>query len=102
MGISAEQIESYIVAKKLDAPRVTQDSIKELIESAQYLRPEGTTLTICVLTLKNKFTVTGESACVSASNFDKDLGEKIAYENAKDKIWQLEGYRLQCERAKEN
>ena len=101
MGISAEQVEEYIVAKKLDAPRVTKESIKELIKSVQYHRLDGTTLTICVLTLNNNFTVTGESACVSLANFDPELGQKIAYEDAFNKMWQLEGYRLQCERAKE-
>ncbi len=51
-------------------------------------------LTICVLVLKNGFTVTGESACVSSENFDKLVGQKIAYEKAREKIWMLEGYLL--------
>ena len=101
MGISAEQVEEYITTKKLDAPRVTKESIKELIKSVQYLRPDGTTLTICVLTLTNNFTVTGESACVSLANFDPELGQKIAYEDAFDKMWQLEGYRLAWNECKE-
>lgn len=40
------------------------------------------------------FTVTDESACASPQNFDAEIGEKIAYENARNKIWQLEGYLL--------
>lgn len=51
-------------------------------------------LTFCVLVLRNGFTVTGESACASAENFDPEIGRKIAYENARNKIWQLEGYLL--------
>lgn len=51
-------------------------------------------LTICVITLQNGFTVTGESACASPENYDKDIGEQIAFNNARDKIWQLEGYLL--------
>ena len=51
-------------------------------------------LTFCVLILKNGFTVTGESACASPENFDAEIGKKIAYENARNKIWQLEGYLL--------
>lgn len=51
-------------------------------------------LTFCVLTLKNGFTVTGESACASPENFDPEIGRKIAYQNAREKIWQLEGYLL--------
>jgi hypothetical protein len=51
-------------------------------------------LTFCVLTLSNGFTVTGESACVSAENFDADIGRKVARENAVQKIWPLMGYAL--------
>lgn len=51
-------------------------------------------LTFCVLTLKNGFTVTGESACASPENFDAELGRKIARRNAEAKIWPLLGYEL--------
>lgn len=51
-------------------------------------------LTICVLTLKNGFTVIGESACASPENFDVDLGRKIARRHAVSKIWPLMGYEL--------
>ena len=52
------------------------------------------TLTVCVLTLENGFTVTGESACASPENYNEELGNKIARRNAFDKIWSLEGYLL--------
>ena len=55
---------------------------------------DGTTLTVCCLELKNGFTVTGESASHSPQNFDKDIGRKIARNNAREKIWPLEGYLL--------
>lgn len=51
-------------------------------------------LTFCVLILKNGFTVTGESACASPENFNEEIGKKIAYANAREKIWMLEGYLL--------
>ncbi len=51
-------------------------------------------LTFCVLVLRNGFTVTGESACVSPENFDAEIGRKIARDNAVQKIWMLEGYAL--------
>jgi hypothetical protein len=46
------------------------------------------------MTLTNGFTVTGESACASPENFDAAIGEKIALEQARNKIWMLEGYLL--------
>ena len=51
-------------------------------------------LTFCVLVLRNGFTVTGESACVSPENFDAEIGRKVARENAVNKLWPLLGYAL--------
>jgi hypothetical protein len=46
------------------------------------------------MTLRNGFTVTGESAPASPENFNEELGRKIAAEKAREKIWPLEGYLL--------
>ncbi len=40
------------------------------------------------------FTVTGESASASLENFDTVIGQTIAFDNARDKIWALAGYLL--------
>lgn len=87
-------VESEIVAKGLTAPRVTPERIDEVILNTEFYVFPGTTLTVCCLTLKNGYTVLGESACASPANFDAKLGEKIAFENAREKIWKLEGYAL--------
>lgn len=87
-------IEKEIVELELTAPRVTPERIKEVIVSAKYHLFPNTTVTICLLLLKNGFSVTGESACASSSNFNELLGQKIARENAEHKIWALEGYLL--------
>lgn len=87
-------VESEIVAKGLTAPRVTLERIDEVILNTEFYVFPGTTLTVCCLTLKNGYTVLGESACASPANFDAKLGEKIAFENARKKIWALEGYAL--------
>lgn len=51
-------------------------------------------LTFCVLVLQNGFTVTGKSACASPENFDADIGRKVAFGDAFNQIWPLEGYLL--------
>lgn len=51
-------------------------------------------LTLCVLVLRNGFTVTGESACASPENFNAEIGRKIARADAFKKIWPLMGYAL--------
>ncbi len=54
-------------------------------------------LTFCVLVLQNGFTVTGESACAAPENFDAEIGQKVARQNAVNKIWPLLGYMLRDE-----
>lgn len=51
-------------------------------------------LTFCVLVLKNGIKLVGESACVSAENFDAEFGRRLAREDALRKLWPLLGFRL--------
>ena len=87
-------IEKEIQEKGLTAPRVTPDRLEEVIVSEQFHVFANSTFTACLLTLANGYTVLGESACASPENFNAEIGRKIARDNAKNKIWQLEGYLL--------
>lgn len=73
---------------------VTMDHIENTIVNEQFYVFPDTTFTVCALTLRNGYIVTGESACVDPKLFNAEIGQKIARENAVDKIWQLEGYLL--------
>lgn len=73
---------------------VTKEWIEKKVKSVDYIRIPDTTVTICHIVLANGFSVRGESACVSPHTFEEAVGRRIAYENAFDKIWQLEGYLL--------
>ena len=42
----------------------------------------------------NNYVVVGKSAAVSMANFDEELGRKIAFADAREQIWALEGYLL--------
>lgn len=74
-------------------PRITKAFLESIIVDKQFHRLAGT-LTVCTLTLRNGFIITGESACVSAEMYDQAMGEKVAFDNAFSKLWQLEGYVL--------
>jgi len=100
--MNEQQVESEIQAKGLTAPRITPEQVDAAIVRGHFWVPPGTTLTVCVLELRNGFTVTGESACASPENFDAELGCKIARDNARQKIWALEGYALRCKLASES
>ena len=67
--------------------------VSRMKDVAYFVLPD-TTCTICNITMVNGFGVRGESACVDPRNFDQAVGREIAYENAFQKLWQLEGYLL--------
>ena len=92
--MSEQAIEKEIQDKGLNAPRLTPDLIDSKVKSVDYHVFGNTCLTVCCMTLENGFTVTGESACASPENFDEEIGQKIAFEQARNKIWMLEGYLL--------
>jgi hypothetical protein len=92
--MSEQSIEKEIQEKGLDAPRLTPDLISAKIKHTDFHVFNSTCLTVCCLTLENGFTVTGESACASPENFNAEIGEKLSFEQARNKIWMLEGYLL--------
>lgn len=75
--------------------KLSQEDIESAIVSEEYTKM-GMKTTVCLLTLKNGFEIIGTSGCVDPANFDESIGRKFAKEQAVDKIWMLEGYRLQC------
>ncbi len=92
-----ESLEAAISSQT--APRVTKEQIEARIEGKTFTamkdvsRADDTT-TICTIYLDNGFSVRGESSCVSPENFDRNTGERIAYENAFEKLWVLFGFLL--------
>lgn len=94
IGALVESVEDEIRRKALTAPRVTPADIEANIRQEEYQVFADSTLTVCVLTLQNGFTVVGKSACASPANFDAALGRRIARDDAKSQIWPLLGYAL--------
>ena len=114
--MSDKSIEQEIQDKGLNAPRITPAIVEANIASEHYFTGDravvamfsdnvisGTAadaykalslLTFCVLVLRNGFTITGTSACASPENFDAEIGQKIARQNAVAQVWPLMGYSL--------
>lgn len=96
-----QSIEDLIQSKGLTAPRITPQDLDDTInEEAYYVFPDST-VTICLLTLKNGFTVIGESACASPENFDEQIGREVAFKDARNKLWPLLGFLLKDRLARE-
>lgn len=77
---------------------ITQNDIDNilsntLIKTEQY----GDKTTILMATLPNDFVIIESSSCVDPDNFDMKIGEQICMEKLINRIWELEGYKLQSE-----
>lgn len=70
---------------------LTKEKIESHIANVEYIR-FGKTGTLCVITLGNGYTVTGESGCIDPNIFNEEIGKNIAYENAFEKLWGILGY----------
>lgn len=79
------------------APRVTNEMVDDQIVGETYTVLPSGRVTVCELTLKNGFTVRGESAVVFIENNVPQTGREIARKNAVDQIWPLLGFRLREE-----
>lgn len=99
LSASEASIEAEIQTKGLNAPRLTPALIDAAIVGEDYHVFPGTTMTICALKLRNGYVVIGESAAASPENFDEAIGKRIARDNARNKIWSLEGYLLRTKLA---
>lgn len=53
-----------------------------------------TAFTICTIVLKNGFIVLGQSAPVVPANFSSEIGQRLAYQDAFNKLWPLFGFEL--------
>lgn len=72
--------------------RIDEDSEPEAIGNPCH--PSLAILSVCMLVMKNGFTVIGKSAPASPENFNAELGRKFAYEDAVRQLWPLMGFAL--------
>ena len=79
---------------------VTQDQIDTIFNESDIV--ENIIHHKCLVVsakLKNGFIIVESSACVDPLNFDVEIGRQICCDKIKNKLWELEGYKLQCENA---
>lgn len=104
---SSLEITDAIAAKGATHPRVTLESMNDKIAAQYTFTAEKALdamnvpvvdavklLTICIIVMKNGFTVIGKSAPASPENFDAEKGATFAREDAIRQLWPLEGYAL--------
>lgn len=95
MNSEEQAIEELLQSKGLTAPRVAPQDVDDNIMRAEFHRLDGTNITVCVMTLRNGFTVTGVNhGSVDPANYDAQVGQDLAYTDARNKLWSLMGYAL--------
>lgn len=90
LALTTDQAAAAAAEKPFD--KITKDGIDAKIATTDFFVRE--TLTVCIIEMVNGFKFVGTSACVTPANFDKDIGERIAFDNAFRQIWSHEGYLL--------
>ena len=78
------------------APTVTQKMVEKiLMDSHIEVMTIFDKCTIVACQLPNGFVIVESSACVSPENYDEEAGISICIDKIADKVWELEGYKLQ-------
>ncbi len=84
--------EAAYLPQGADDTRVTQAMVDGFI--AGHLAGRMGNHTVVLVKLRNGFTLIEESACVDPANYDEAIGERMALEKAKAKVWHLLGFLL--------
>jgi hypothetical protein len=87
-------ISAMALVSALPGRKLTKEFLESEIKDVEYNRLGGT-ITHCTIHTKSGFTFTGESACVDPNNFNQEIGEQVAYDNAFEKMWLPYGFMLQ-------
>jgi hypothetical protein len=75
--------------------RVSLESIEKKVRQVEYYRPAmADHMTIALVKMWNGFIVVGKSAPADPKNYNAELGQHAAYEDALQQVWALEGYLL--------
>jgi hypothetical protein len=75
-------------------PKLNPEHIKSLIESVSYTRCKDTNITICTIKTNSGFDAVGYSSTMHSVFFNEEEGKKVAYDNALDSLYELEGYAI--------
>lgn len=94
--MSANECEEHFEKIKDETHSITSEYIQEIMSHSEItVQTVFDKCTIVSCRLPNGFVIVESSACVSPENYDEEIGVHICLDKIADKIWELEGYRLQ-------
>lgn len=78
--------------------KITKKQIDKIVNNSKVdVKTVFDKCTVVSMQLPNGFVLVESSACVDSENYDYNLGVQICKERLINRIWELEGYRLQNE-----
>lgn len=78
------------------SPVITPGHIKVMMGQSHFeVVKMGEKTTVVCCKLPNGFVIVEAASCVNPDNYDQGLGETICRKRIEDRLWELEGYRLQ-------
>ena len=66
--------------------------LSDLVEREEYIRRESSNTITCYITLKGGLVIEGQSICDNPANFNEEISQTCAYDNAFDELLKLAGY----------
>lgn len=77
---------------------VTIEQVNEIMGRAEYdVSTKFDKCTVVSVQLPNGFVITESSGAVDKENYCEKIGFEICVERIRNKVWELEGYKLQNE-----
>lgn len=70
----------------------TTSILSDLVERVEYIRRESSNTITCYITLKGGLVIEGQYRHVDPANFNEEIGQDCAYDNAFDELLKLAGY----------
>jgi hypothetical protein len=76
-----------------NANKLSVEYLESRIKTVEYMQVRDRMI-MCFITMVNGYEVTGEAYVADPANHVEEKGRRVAYNNAFDKLWSLEGYLL--------
>ena len=97
--MSIDEFNKYFV--KYEEPKpitVTPERIEQVMNDSKVsVQTLFDKCTVVACQLPSGFVIVESSACVDPKNYDENMGIEICMNRIKDKVWEMEGYKLQTD-----
>lgn len=75
---------------------VTEQDVQQILDESMVTTTKlFDKTTFVAVQLQNGFVITASSSCVDPANYNEEIGFKECIKQIVDRIWELEGYKLQ-------